>query len=156
MKTLRKAYEKLELSQYFAKFLNIHTILRREKFPATEGSPNTVDNPRNAMHFAVLSQGGFAVKCTIFRWYNSHLSLMFAIICNSCFSKSRRCAPWCAASIMGWRWSFGRLASSAAKMTWRPNWMSQHGLPLFSAGERYTLSVTQNSFGNPHARIYFP
>ena len=112
------------------------------------------------MHIAVLSRGGAAAKCRILCKYNSHSSVIFAIIRNSCFHKSERWAPWCPSLTMSWRWSFGRSASAAPRkmtrgVTWHPNWMSAHGLPRFRC-ERCTLSWTQNSSGNPHARIYTP
>ena len=156
-KTLRKACEKLRLSQYFAKFLNFRTTRRRGVITPTTGCAKTVENQQKTMVFAVLSRGGFAAKCTIFRKYISHFSLIFAIICNPTFRKTLRCTPWCAAKTLGWRWSFGRSASAAPReMTWRPNWMSRKACHNFSACERCTFSWTQNSSGNPHARIYTP
>ena len=107
--------------------------------------------------FAVLSRGGSVAKCTIFCKYNSHITLIFAVVRNSCFRKSWRCAPWCATSTTGCRWSFGRSASAAPReMTWRPNWILRTACHDFSAGERCTVSWAQNSSGNPHARIYTP
>ena len=140
MKTLLNLCEKPKLLQYFAKFLSIRTTLRREEFyPSYSHYPSYGEilpfvggNSSNTMLFACLSRGGAAAKCTIFRKYNLHFSFIFAIIRNSCFRKSRRCTPWCTASTMNWRWSFGRSASSAPrKITWRLNWMSPLCLPRF-------------------------
>ena len=82
-KTLRQPCYNLELLQNIPKFLSIRTTFRRGEFPPTEGIANTVENPRNAMHFAVLSPlvshfaRRFAAKCTIFRRHNSesHFSI---------------------------------------------------------------------------------
>ena len=109
--------------------------------------------------FDVLLLGGFAAKCTIFRKYISHFSLIFEIIRNSraCFCKSLQYTLWCTAKQLGWRWSFGHSAPAAQReMTWRQNWMSHTACHYFSACERCTLSWTQYSSGNPHARIYTP
>ena len=110
------------------------------------GSAKNVENPRNAILFVSFLQH-FRYICTIFRKYNS-FSLIFAILRNSCFRKSLRCTPWCAASTMGWstmgwRWSFGRSASAAPReMTWLPNWMSRTACNYCSAGERCTIFWT--------------
>ena len=65
-----------------------------EGIPPMEGSANTVADPQNVMLFSCFWRRGFAAKCTMFRNYNSHISLIFTNICNFSFCKSRRCAPW--------------------------------------------------------------
>ena len=64
-----------------------------EGIPPMEGSANTVADPQNVMLFSCFWRRGFAAKCTMFRNYNSHISLIFTNICNFSFCKSRRCAP---------------------------------------------------------------
>ena len=98
----------------------------------------------------------FFNKCTLIHKYYSHFSLIFAIICNSCFCKSLLCTPWCAASTIGWRWSFGRSASAAQrKMNWHPNWMSCIACHNFSACERCTLFWAQ-IFSQPSCTHLYP
>ena len=100
----------LKLSQYFAnssvwalRFVGGNSLLRRLvlALPFVGGiTPTDSLSKIREMRcfsrvFCRTLRGGAAAECTIFRKYNSHFSLIFAIICNSCFCKSRRCSPWC-------------------------------------------------------------
>ena len=153
-KTLRQPCYNLELLQNIPKSLNIRTTflggnshLRRVLRTQSKIREMRCISPYFRRWFRI-SRGGLLQNARYFADIIPSRTFPFAIIRNSCFRKSRRCTPWCAASTMGWRWSFGRSASAAPReMTWRQNWMSQHGLLRF---------FSQNSSGNPHARIYTP
>ena len=138
----------LKLSQYFSnssvwalRFVGGNSLVRRLVLALTFVGGISPTNSLSKIRelrcflrvFCRTLRGGAAAECTIFRKYNSHFSLIFAIICNSCFRKSWWCSPWCAASTMCWRWSFGLSASVAQRIIfWRPN-----GLPQFLC--RWTL-----------------
>ena len=84
--------------------------------------------------------------------FRNYLQLLFSLWCTPWCTLL--CTPWFAAETLGWKWSFGRSASAAPlKMTWHSNWISHTTCHYFSACERWTLSWTQNSPGNPHPRI---
>ena len=57
-----------------------------EGIPPMEGSANTVEDPQNVMLFSCFWRRGFAAKCTMFRNYNSHISLIFTNLCNFSFA----------------------------------------------------------------------
>ena len=103
------------------------------------------------MFFAVLLRGGFDAKYTIVSKYNSHFSLIFAIIRNSYFCKSLRCTVHTSMR-RGYNglemnlWTFS--IRHATRNDLAPKVDVSHCLPRFS--------WTQNASGNPHARIYTP
>ena len=144
-KTLRKLCEKLRLSQYFAKFVSIRTTRvtrRRGKCTPTTGSAKTVENPRNAMLFACcLPYFRKEVCCEIY----DISQIYFALFLNFCNYYQLLFSQIPAFSIC-----------RAARNNSAPDLHVSTACHNFSADEGCTLSWTQNSSGNPHARIYTP
>ena len=113
------------------------------------------------MIFVILSTGGFAAKCTIFFKYNIAPFFSFPIISNSCF----RTFGDALLDVSRWQWA-GDEALCAQQLPRRAKWLGArtghlrnawHCLPRFVCQwTLYPLSWTQNSSGNPHARIYTP